>query len=171
MFEKWSIIPDLTYEASTEGRIRNAKTHKIISQKEQHRYLYVGLYKNGKQQLFRVSRLIWSAFNGPIPEGMQVNHINEDKTDNRLVNLNLMTPKENINWGTRNKRAGAASGKKRTNGSLSKPVAQYTMDGTLIKVWPSLIEAHRQTGISHGNISRCCHHKLNYTGGFKWELV
>ena len=46
----------------------------------------------------------YEAFNGPIPEGMQVNHIDENTLNNNLENLNLMTPSENINWGTRNER-------------------------------------------------------------------
>jgi len=53
---------------------------------------------------YRVHRLVWEAFNGKIPEGMQINHINEIKDDNRLSNLNLTTTKENMNWGTRNAR-------------------------------------------------------------------
>lgn len=47
-----------------------------------------------------VHRLVWESFNGKIPDGLQVNHIDEIKDDNRLANLDLMTAKENINWGT-----------------------------------------------------------------------
>lgn len=47
-----------------------------------------------------VHRLVWESFKGKIPDGMQINHINEIKDDNRLENLGLVTPKENINYGT-----------------------------------------------------------------------
>lgn len=47
-----------------------------------------------------VHRLVWESFKGEIPDGMQINHLNEIKDDNRLENLNLVTPKENINYGT-----------------------------------------------------------------------
>lgn len=67
-------------------------------------YLVIQLSYNGKRESFTVGRLVWTSFNGEIPEGMQVNHINEDKTDNRLENLNLMTGKENCNWGTHNQK-------------------------------------------------------------------
>lgn len=41
-------------------------------------------------------RMIWESVYGPIPEGLQINHINGDKTDNRLENLDLVTQSENI---------------------------------------------------------------------------
>jgi hypothetical protein len=45
---------------------------------------------------FRVHRLIWEAFNGTIPDGYVVDHINGDKKDNRLENLQLLTWSENL---------------------------------------------------------------------------
>lgn len=54
---------------------------------------------------YSVHRMVWEAFYGKISDGLQVNHINEIKDDNRLSNLNLMTAKENINWGTAHTRS------------------------------------------------------------------
>lgn len=51
-----------------------------------------------------VHRLVYEAFYGEIPNGMQVNHKSEDKLDNRPENLELLTPYENTNYGTRNER-------------------------------------------------------------------
>lgn len=65
-------------------------------------YLNVGMYnKPGvkNKTYFRAHRLIWETFMGPIPEGMDVDHKNNNKKDNRLENLQLLTRKENtLKW-------------------------------------------------------------------------
>lgn len=63
------------------------------------KYRRIGLRKEGKRYFFFTHRLVWEAFNGPIPKGLQINHIDENPENNRLDNLNLMTPKENSNYG------------------------------------------------------------------------
>jgi hypothetical protein len=55
-------------------------------------YIKIGR-RNGPEML--AHRLIWEIVNGPIPEGMQINHINGIKTDNRIANLELVTPQQN----------------------------------------------------------------------------
>ena len=68
-------------------------------------YLYVNLHKNGKIFFKTVHRLVAQAFI-PNPENKpQVNHIDEDKTNNHVSNLEWMTARENVNHGTRNERA------------------------------------------------------------------
>lgn len=47
------------------------------------------------QKTFAAHRLVWEAFNGPIPPGAQVNHKNGEKRDNRLANLEVCSPSEN----------------------------------------------------------------------------
>ena len=60
-------------------------------------YLYIHLWKQGKQKPMRVSRLVMMAFD-PVtnPDELQVNHINHDRQDNRLVNLEWSTQSENM---------------------------------------------------------------------------
>lgn len=93
------------YEASNMGRIRSLNYHRegrvvVLSVSHSRKYDRIGLSKNGVVKHYSVHRLVWEAFNGPIPEGMQVNHIDENKRNNSLDNLNLMTPSENHRWGT-----------------------------------------------------------------------
>ena len=62
----------------------------------------IGSNSNGRlivrmeKKLFKISNLIWSRFNGPIPPGMVVDHVNDDPMDNRLENLQLLTYKQNF---------------------------------------------------------------------------
>jgi hypothetical protein len=60
-------------------------------------YLSVRLYDGkGHKRTVRVHRLVWSAFNGPIPPGLDVRHLNHQPHDNRLENLAVGTRAENI---------------------------------------------------------------------------
>ena len=73
-----------------------------------------------------------------------------------------MTCKENNNYGTRNERMSKA---------LSKSVAQYTIDGELVKVWQSANEAGRQLGVGQSNISKAARGIYKTSGGFVWKYV
>lgn len=168
--EIWKDIPDYPkYQVSNMGNVRSLKYDKVKLLRPckcKDDYLQLELCKDGKRKHFLVHRLVYEAFVGAIPEGMQVNHINEDKTDNRLENLNLMTCIENNNWGTRNKRIS----EKMTNGKLSKCVYQYTLDGVLVKIWLSAKECGRN-GFDQGAVSKCCCGKLKQYKGFLWSYT
>ncbi len=78
-------------------------------------YLKVQLSKNSVKTNKDVHRVVYEAFNGTIPDGMQVNHKDENKHNNCISNLELLTPKENSNYGTGIERMKATKrGKKRT---------------------------------------------------------
>ena len=125
-------------------------------------YLIVDLCAGGKRKRFLVHRLVCEAFHGN-PEGKpQVNHINEDKADNRAANLEWCTAKENINYGTRNERSAKTQ---------SKSVVQYTLNGELVKVWPSTMEVQRQTGFSQGAVSEVANGNRKTAHGFIWKYV
>ena len=158
------------YQASNLGRIRSLNYNregkiKILKPvKAKNGYLRVNLYKDGKLKHYSVHRLVWEAFNGKIPEGYEINHINEIKTDNRLENLNLMTPKQNVNWGTRNQRVGE---KQRNDSNRSKPVLQFTLEWKFVREWPSTKECGRN-GFNQGHVAECCRGELKTYKGYKW---
>lgn len=112
------------YQVSNMGRVRSlsyrrtGKT-KVLKQQISHNgYLTVGLYDRRELKLYvvKVHRLVATAF-VPNPDNKpQVNHINENKLDNKADNLNWMTPTENLNWGTRSQRA-----------AMSKTGTHFTM--------------------------------------------
>lgn len=148
------------YEIDENGNVKNKKRNHIIKSQVNHQgYLQVLLTKNGKRFCRRVNRLVYESFIGEIPEGFQVNHINEDKLDNRVDNLNLVTAKENCNWGTRNNRIGSKN---------SKPILQINSLGIIIREWPSIMEAKRN-GYNAGLISMCCKGKRNIHAGYTWK--
>lgn len=88
-----------------EGRL--SKTPRQLKQSlSNNGYLRVGLRVKGEQKMFLIHRLVALVFN-PIgySKVMQVNHIDENKTNNNITNLEWVTPKENTNYGSRTDRA------------------------------------------------------------------
>lgn len=184
--EIWKDIPNLkgNYQVSNLHNVRSwidnkgnrRKEPKILKQQLNNKgYPIVTLFKNRKRKIWKVHQLMWLTWVGKIPEGYEINHISEDKTDNRLCNLNLLSHKENCNWGTRNER----SAKARINHpKRSKSIVQKSLDGKIIKIWPSMREIERELEYSNGNISACCKGGYYWKGkwvnitqayGYKWE--
>lgn len=135
-------------------------------------YQQVGLYDNeGKQKNYLVHRIVYEAVSGePIPEGYEINHISEVKDENFFENLQLISHKENCNFGTRNARAS----KTKTNGKLSKKVGAFK-DGKLIFTFQSTMECGRQ-GFTQSAVSACCHNYYlregnNVYKGFEWRYI
>ena len=139
-------------------------------------YLQVGLRKNGETNLCYVHRLIAETFL-PNPDNLpEVNHKNEDKTNNFVFlnedgsvdkeksNLEWKSPKGNCNHGTRNERIF----EKTTNGKCSKKVLQFSKSGEFIREWPSVMECSRN-GYDFRNVSACCLGKRKTAYGFRWE--
>ena len=153
-FSDYIILPN-------EGLIWSKKTGKFVGYKNLDGYYHTALTDdNGKITHGLIHRFIYETVNGPIPEGLQVNHINEKKTDNRIDNLNLMTCKENNNWGTHNERSAKAR---------SKPVGGY-VNGKLKITFPSAKEAGRN-GFESGNVCRCCQGKQKSYKGYEWRYL
>ena len=181
------------YQVSNKGRVKSlervtiCKDGRKYHRKERilkcglgaHGYPQVLLYNSkGDGKKLKPHRLVAEAFI-PNPENKpQVNHKDEIKTNNCVENLEWMTAKENCNYGTRNNRIVKSIGKDtykaigeavcKTN---SKPVAQYTKDGILIKVYPSVKAAAHQLGLSRSNISSAARGVYKQAYDFIWKYV
>ena len=138
------------YEVSNLGRVR--RDGRILKpSKNKKGYLLVSLFKNGTKKNARIHRLVAQSFI-PNPQNLpQINHKDEDKTNNAVENLEWCDSKYNNNY------------------SLSKPVLQYSKEGNFIKEWPSMMKVERELGIHNSSISMCCLEKLKSAGGFIWK--
>lgn len=85
------------YNVNTDGIILNLKRNKPLKPTLDGRgYPQVKLYKDGVGYILRVHKIVYIAFNGEIPKGYEIDHINGIKTDNRLENLRCVTHKDNV---------------------------------------------------------------------------
>ena len=157
------------YEVFSDGRIWSYSRKKFLKPgMNKFGYQVVWLVDNeGKRKMYLLHRVVYEAVTGSkIPKGYEINHRNEIKTDNRFFeNLELVTHKENINYGSRTEKFIKAR---------SKQVGAFK-DGNLVMAFKSTAEARRQ-GFSQGNVSACCRNCFNREGnnvyrGFEWRYI
>ena len=115
------------YEASSEGRIRSLRSGRLmkLTLSSTSGYLVLNLSKNKCARLCVVHQVIAQAFHGAQRRGIQVDHVNGDKTDNRATNLEYVTPQENDRRAT--SMGLKASGDR--NGSRTMPERHSTGEG------------------------------------------
>lgn len=141
--ENWKDIDGYNglYQVSDLGRVFSVQRNKILKPcKNKAGYLVVNLWKNRVQKTYNVHSLVANAFLDKT--GEEINHKDEDKTNNRADNLEWCNRKYNINYGTGRERAGI---------SIGKPVV---LEGILL--FHSAREASKFTGIQQSGITHCC---------------
>lgn len=137
-------------------------------------YSYVKLYKNQKQKNEMMHVLIAKHFIENPHNKLCVNHKNGIKNDNRIENLEWVTHSEN------NRHAIDVLGKKNGKPYLgkynelhhgSKKIKKISLDGIVLKIYPSISEAARELGSvsKKTNISEVLLGKNKTSNGFKWE--
>ena len=149
------------YQVSNFGRVKSLKfgKEKILKQYIRGGYYYVCLSKNGIIKKYSVHRLVAQAFLDNPNNLPQINHKDENKTNNNVDNLEWCDAKYNTNFGTCIERR---SKKK------SKTVLQYTLDGKFVREWPSTMECERNGYIEQA-ISACCRGERKTHKGFIWR--
>lgn len=157
-------IRSLGRECNSKNGSRQRKRERILTQEVTiHGYCRVRLFDaDGNAKHYAVHRLVMNAFVGILDE--DINHINEIKTDNRLVNLEYCTRKYNCNHGTRNSRIS-----EKAKGKHIRPVIQMDKDGNAIKEYSSRTVAEQKTGIDARHIGSVCSGRRTSAGGYKWR--
>lgn len=162
------------YQVSNYGTIKSLgnnktrKNKKLKLYKNIFGYLCVSLSKEGKNKVCKVHRLVAQAFIDNPNNYKQVNHIDEDKTNNHVSNLEWCTAKYNINYGTRNKRV-CEKNKISQKNDINK--SKQVMCVETGKIYHSTMEVERELGFSNGNISSACTGRLNTIYGFHWRYI
>ena len=125
---------------------------------------YIVTIHNRKSKNCLVHRLVAQAFI-PNPDNLpDINHKDEDKTNNTVDNLEWCDKQYNNNYGTRKQRADDAQHK--------KSVLQCDMNGNIIREFMGVAEAARSIGKPDDatSISKCCRGKLKYAHGYTWKF-
>ena len=166
--ENWKTIfidgIETNYSISDLGEVRNNKTGKLLSQRTQQGYKHVTLaLGNKKVKSCRVHRLVAIAFIDNPKNKPYVNHIDCDRSNNKVSNLEWVTPSENSQKAIQEGRY--------FNSSHLRAVVQYDLDGNKLRTFESASEAARQLHLQQSKITECCKRNRRRTGDYQWRYA
>lgn len=141
---------------------RFCKGHQMATHINNAGYICVNLSKDGKYKSFDVHRLVAMVFLAVANiDGLEVNHIDENKKNNVVTNLEWVTKKQNNNYGTKIERQAS---------KIKIPVIQYNENGGFVAEWSSAADAERTiSGKVTGAISHCIKGKTKTAFGYIWK--
>ena len=142
--EEWRYFRDTIYQVSNKGRIKNTKTGRITygSKADCGYNRFEIKFPDGKHKNFLVHRLVYECFVSPIYD--QINHINGNKNDNRVENLENVSHRENMQKAANE-----------TNAWHFRKVAQYDKEGNYIRTFLNASDAARAMGILPSSMRNC----------------
>lgn len=164
------------YQVSNFGRVINCKRNSEMKAiVRSNGYLSVNLTKDGKCRTLSIHRLIAEAFI-PNPQGLPcINHIDENKCNNSIENLEWCTYRENTQKYMDNHPEvfSEYNGRpriKRPHKHFSA-VEQMTMSGEPVKVWKNVSVIKHEMGWSDWSIAECCRGNRHSAYGYKWRYA
>ncbi len=132
---------------------------KILSQvKTKKGYIEFQITYNGKHYSRKAHRLVANAFIDNPDNKPQINHINGNKTDNRVENLEWCTNSENQIHAVKN------------DLKPTRRVLQYDLDGKFIREWKSATDAGRELGVPYRAILSNCIGRNKTAYGYQWQF-
>lgn len=170
MIEEWKDIKwyEGLYQVSNLGRVkrlkgRYMKCDKILKgYEDEFGYIRLNLSKNSKTKNITLHRLVAQAFIPNAENKPQVNHMDEDKTNNVVSNLEWVTAKENVNHGTR------------TNRAIKKreiKIKVIDIANGEYNYYNSIKECSRHLGVDNSAITKQLKGKLRQCGGYVFEYA
>ncbi|CAG8802355.1 24340_t:CDS:2, partial [Racocetra persica] len=159
IIEIWLPIADLNKLISNLGRIKNNKGVVLKGNVcKRSGYIRIDLSINSIYTSTGVHILVAQAFISNPENKLYVNHINSIKHDNRAVNLEWVTSKENAEHKIFLNRGH----------SSSRRIVQEILDGNVIWIWNSIHLAGNTLKVLENKISECCNRKQDTAGGWCW---
>jgi len=155
------------YQVSNLGNVRslhyrNTNNVKELFLKPHNRgYLQVELHKDGVRKMFTVHRLVAMAFVDGYAEDRDVNHIDENKHNNRASNLEWVSTSQNV----------LHSITHRTPRTCADSVIQMSLDGRVLRKWNSTVEIRKKLGYSDWSIKQCCRGERKTAYGYRWQYA
>lgn len=148
-----------SYSVDQAGNVYNSSGKMLRPSVSNNGYLRVSLSnEHMKHKRFLIHRLVAEAFI-PNPEGkVQVNHKDQDRTNNQVDNLEWTTPLENLNYSNIIAKANRAKQKK----------VRCITTGV---VYDSFKAIEQEFGLSHSNLVACCNGRRKTCGGLRWEYL
>lgn len=117
---------------------------------------------DGFQKTVKLHRVIWETANGEIPKGYDIHHIDKNRQNNSISNLELIHCSKH--------RSEHIKGDKNPNYGKYKQCACYALDGTLLKIYPS-VQSTEIDGFYPSNVSHCCNGDCATYKGYIWKFM
>ena len=137
------------YAVTSCGKVWSYRNERFLKPEDNgHGYLRVKLCKDRKEKKYMIHRLVADAYI-PNPDNLpQVDHIDEDRTNNCVNNLQWITNRDNCRK------------------SHNKAILQYSLDGEFLREWSSATDVGRE---AQANICYCLKGKTKSAYGFVWK--
>lgn len=188
--DKLNLINFEKYTITEDGRIFSKHFNRyLLGSPNQDEYITISLWcKDEKSRPFYYHRVIWFYFNGDIPNGLEINHVDENKSNNSLSNLELMSRGDNVRYGSRTKKASETNskvqkGKKFTKEHLdnlrnyhirrSRAVDKIDLlTGEILQTYGNTRLAAEDLGVkSKSTIEKACRGVYTQAYGYGWKWV